>query len=249
MSLDDTRNETLCEKLVESSPSHSRYRVKVDSCYPSNSREILSEHGGAFLGISLENRSFSEGKLIEMVRWIGRRTDRCAILIGDCIHRKTLQIRLGLSEEDALSAALELGREFRETTLSLLTNSGMSCVPEIFMCSEVRAQGSFEKYHAILEERFQNCSLFGEVVRSFSQLYIEKRGHFRENDARAQYIKLSCEYFLEELAIFSCLKDLGYTIMVYPGSFTTLQAIVEKGDHRLKDISPDGLISLNLKAR
>jgi tRNA-dependent cyclodipeptide synthase len=249
MSLDDTRNENLFENLIESPLTYSRYRVKVESCYPSNSRDILSEHGGGFLGISLENKSFSEGKLIEMVRWIGRRTDRYAILIGDCIHRKTLQIRLGLSEEEALFVALELGREFRETTLSLLANSGVSCVPEIFMCSEIRDQRSFERYHAILEERFQNCNLFGEVVRGFSELYIEKRGQFGDDNARKRHVKLSCEYFLEELAIFSCLKDLGYTIMVYPGSFTTLQAIVEKGDYRLKEISPDGLISLNLKAR
>jgi hypothetical protein len=61
---------------------------------------------------------------------------------------------------------------------------------------------------------------------------------------------VSSEYFLEEFAIFACLKRQGLPVMVYPGSFSTLSEIA-RGEHpgapeELRDLI---VVSLHLKGR
>ncbi|WP_328546229.1 hypothetical protein [Streptomyces platensis] len=72
-------------------------------------------------------------------------------------------------------------------------------------------------------------------------------GDFRErnwNDGS------SGPYFLEEFAIFCCLKDSGLPVMLYPGSFGTLSEIAA-GEHegapkQLRDLI---VVSLRLRGR
>src|SRR4051812_9639113 len=86
-----------------------RYRAKIVSCFPPEGRDILLQARSCFLGISLETRGFTPLKVDAMLQWIAQRAQKCAILVGDSIHRKTLQIRLGVSEMEALDLALDLG--------------------------------------------------------------------------------------------------------------------------------------------
>lgn len=61
---------------------------------------------------------------------------------------------------------------------------------------------------------------------------------------------MSSDYFLEEFAIFCCLKERGLTVMLYPGSFDTLYEIAA-GEHpgapkELRDLI---VVSLQLRGR
>jgi tRNA-dependent cyclodipeptide synthase len=225
MSFDSVEVEAIERSATQAPSSLCRYRAKVSSCYPAKARDILSEEKSCFLGVSLENRSFSDGKFNEMIKWISRRAERCVVLVGDRIHRKTLQIRLGLSEDNALAAALELGRDFRERAAHLLQLSNNGCAYRIVLCSEIQSSDLYDKYFQVVRDRFSVCETFNETVRNFSGSYIDKRAQLDNAMTQEKQVMLSCEYFLEELAIFACLKKFGYPVMIYPGSFTTLQII------------------------
>lgn len=61
---------------------------------------------------------------------------------------------------------------------------------------------------------------------------------------------MSSDYFLEEFAVFCCLRDSGLPVMIYPGSFGTLSEIAA-GEHegapkQLRDLI---VVSLQLRGR
>lgn len=226
-----------------------RYRAKIDSCHPANAREILADHSSCFLGVSLENLSFSDGKFLSMVEWIDRRCERCLILIGDSIHRKTLQIRTGISENEAFGQALELGRRFQERAQTLLGSTSLKCQFEFGSCSDIQSTPSYAVYRETMRAEFDINQAFRDSVAQFSESYIEKKGGGACHLHRDILVQLSVEYFLEELAIFACLLNRGFPVMVYPGSFSSLETIVEGRISGLAAISPRALMSLQIKGR
>ncbi|WP_407285288.1 hypothetical protein [Streptomyces sp. BP-8] len=63
-------------------------------------------------------------------------------------------------------------------------------------------------------------------------------------------IRRSSDYFLEEFAVFCCLKERGLQVMLYPGSFDTLYEIAE-GRHEgaPKELRDLIVVSLQLRGR
>lgn len=242
-------DEGLVVAISAARPSTTRYRAKIDSCHPATAREILAGHRSCFLGVSLENRGFSDGKFLGMIEWIGRRCDRCLILIGDSIHRKTIQIRSDLPEQDALDRAIEIGREYRARASALLQSFKFDCSFELESCAEVQCAANYTEYLDIMRRHFSENAAFKASVAAFSESYIEKKGQILPGAGRSATVQLSIEYFLEELAIFACLVERGYPVMVYPGTFSSLEAIVEGQIAGLAAIAPKALVSLQLKGR
>jgi tRNA-dependent cyclodipeptide synthase len=74
-----------------------RYRAKIDGVSPASRRDTFEQHEECFLGISLENSNFVRAKLAGIVEWIARRFARCTVLVGDSIHRITLEATRGLA--------------------------------------------------------------------------------------------------------------------------------------------------------
>jgi tRNA-dependent cyclodipeptide synthase len=86
---------TLDELAVDSSPPveipTTRYRTKIDFVSPQNRRDTFELEYECFLGVSLENRNFEPARFHSLLEWVSRRFSKCKILIGDSIHRLTLE--------------------------------------------------------------------------------------------------------------------------------------------------------------
>ncbi len=227
-----------------------RYKAEIASVSPVTSRTTFEQYDTCFLGVSLENSNFTTAKLTGMVKWISRRFARCTVLIGDSIHRLTLESTCGMAPEDALDHALELGRQFAETERRVFDEWGASTDFTFLNCSDVQHRREFAEFHDELRTFFAKDEVFRSSVESFGRAYHRKRSHGISEAEWENRIRMSSEYFLEEFSVFACLKRQGLPVMVYPGSFSTLSEIA-RGEHpgapeELRDLI---VVSLHLKGR
>ncbi|MCQ8186921.1 tRNA-dependent cyclodipeptide synthase [Streptomyces rugosispiralis] len=227
-----------------------RYKAEIASVSPATSRTTFEQHDTCFLGVSLENSNFTTAKLAGMVKWISRRFARCTVLIGDSIHRLTLESTCGMAPEEALEQALELGRQFVESERKVFDEYGTSTDFTFLNCSDVQRCREFAEFHDELRTFFTKDEMFRSSVESFGRAYHRKHSHGISGAEWENRIRTSSEYFLEEFSIFACLKRQGLPVMVYPGSFSTLSEIA-RGEHpgapeELRDLV---VVSLHLKGR
>lgn len=68
-----------------------KYTAKIASVSSFKHRYDFESSDHCFLGISLENSHFHPEKLASIVQWISRRFAHCTVLVGESIHRLTLQ--------------------------------------------------------------------------------------------------------------------------------------------------------------
>ncbi|EWC64439.1 hypothetical protein UO65_0046 [Actinokineospora spheciospongiae] len=227
-----------------------RYKAKVESVSPKANRTAFEDADECFLGVSLENDSFDVPKLEGIVEWISRRFRRCTVLVGDSIHRLTLSATAALSPEPALARALELGREFiadRQPVFDLFSDRTDFTV---VTCAEVRWWADHDGFHRRLRSQFAEDPVFRASVESFGRRYHSRGATDLDGQELAKRVAISSEYFLEEFAVFCCLRARGLSVMVYPGSFSSLAEVAE-GAHpdaprELRDLT---VVSLQLKGR
>ena len=227
-----------------------RYRAKIDSVSPTSRRETFEQHEACFLGISLENSNFVRPKLSGTLEWIARRFAHCTVLVGDSIHRITLETTRGLAPEAALAEGLRLGRAFREREREVFDSFGEQTRFSFLSCSEIQTSAAYAAYHRQLVELHRTDGRFRTSVESFGRRYHDKHSTDLPEAERDRRVQRSSAYFLEEFAIFACLREQGTKVMVYPGSFSTLAEIAE-GEHpcaprELRDLV---VVSLSLRGR
>lgn len=228
----------------------SQYKAKIDSVSPTDSRSTFDRNEECFLGVSLENTMFERPKLDAIIEWISRRFKNCTVLIGDSIHRLTLQSVRGLSVDESTTLARTMGDTFVKDKSEAFKNFSDRTKFDFLPCGTVQQWPDYQSYYSKLQHAFQTDSDFSESVRGFSRHYHERRGRtFNRHDVDEQ-VELSCQYFLEEFAIFACLKQQGISVMVYPGSFSTLTEIAAgsypKVPAQLRDLV---VVALHLKSR
>lgn len=226
------------------------YRAKIDSVSPASRRHNFEQHEECFLGISLENSNFVRAKLSGIVEWIARRFARCTVLVGDSIHRITLETTRGLAPDTALAEGLRLGRDFTARERDVFAGFADRTRFSFLTCGEVQTTAAYVVYHDQLVELYRTDERFRASVESFGCKYHAKHSTGISEAERERRIQRSSDYFLEEFAIFACLRQQGTQVMVYPGSFSTLAEIAE-GQHpdaprELRDLV---VVSLNLRGR
>lgn len=227
-----------------------RYKAKIDRVSPLSHRDDFEHNDQCFLGISLENSNFERAKLIGILEWISRRFSRCTVLIGDSIHRITLETTRGLAPDVARDTALALGRDFVDRERAVLERFADRTRFDIVTCSELQARPAYAAHHAQLCALYRDDEAFRASVEAFGRQYHAKHGAAAPDPERARRIRRSSDYFLEEFAIFACLRADGIPVMVYPGSFSTLAEIAD-GAHpgaptELRDLI---VVSLHLRGR
>lgn len=227
-----------------------RYRAKIDRVSPLTRRSTFEQLDTCFLGVSLENSNFIRPKLHGILEWIARRFQHCTVLIGDSIHRITLETTRGLGADAALAEGLRLGATFLEEERDVFAEFAAHTQFSFVRCSEVQAQPQYAAYHGALVELYQREAAFRASVESFGREYHNKHSAERGPAERAWLVQRSSAYFLEEFAIFACLRRLGIEVMVYPGSFSTL-AEIAAGDHpgAPRELHDLVVVSLHLRGR
>jgi tRNA-dependent cyclodipeptide synthase len=227
-----------------------RYKAKIDAVSPHTCRDSFEQHETCFLGVSLENSNFARGKLIGIVEWIARRFPRCTVLVGDSIHRITLETTRGLAPGPALDEALRLGRAFAQDEREVFEGFADRTEFTFVTCGEIASSPAFAAHHDRLTALYHGDAGFRQSVEAFGRQYHDKHSAQEPDAERAWRIRRSSAYFLEEFAIFACLRQRGIAVMVYPGSFSTL-AEIARGEH---PGTPDELrslvvVSLHLRGR
>ncbi|MDT0267469.1 tRNA-dependent cyclodipeptide synthase [Streptomyces sp. DSM 44915] len=248
MSLDAQGSAVPAPRLAAT--RRTRYKAEIASVSPDSSRNTFEQHETCFLGVSLENSNFTTAKLTSMVRWISRRFDRCVVLVGDSIHRLTLESTQGLPPDRARERALELGRSFVAAEGTVFEEYRGSTDFTFLNCGEVQAGERYAEFHSKLRTFFDEDVAFRSSVESFGHAYHRKRADGLSGAEWEKRIRMSNDYFLEEFAIFACLKEQGLSVMVYPGSFSTLSEIA-RGEHpgAPKELRDLVVVSLHLKGR
>lgn len=204
----------------------SHYKAKIDAVSPEWCRTTFErEHDDCFVGISLDNSNFVRSKLFAILEWITRRFRRCTVLIGDSIHRITLETTHELAPEVALDEALRRGRAFVEHERHVFDWFAGHTEFRFVNCSEVQTWAGYAGYHDRLRALFESDHGFRASVEWFGRSYHGKHSQGVSDGERARRIARSSEYFLEEFAVFACLRERGLRVMVYPGSFSTLTEI------------------------
>jgi tRNA-dependent cyclodipeptide synthase len=227
-----------------------RYRAEVHFVSPPTARKSFEEHDTCFLGVSLENQNFTPPKFKALVIWVSRRFANCAVLVGDGIHRITLEMARSMSPATASIEAVQLGDEFIKENSAVLNEFREQTDFWFLKCSDVQRSAAYADYHRRLRGYFEDNEEFRESVYEFGRNYHRNRSDgLAEAELRFR-IGRSCDYFLEEFAIFCCLKERGLPVMVYPGSFSTLREVA-CGIHpgvpaELRDLI---VVSLDLKGR
>ncbi len=216
-------------------PTKSRYRVLIDKVSPSNARQHLENYNSCFLGISLQNPNFSTAKLVAIADWIANRFQKCIVLVGDSLHRITLQIDRGLNEKQALTQAILMGKEYINTEMTVFRCHADACNFQFVYCSEVKQLKEYENYYEQLQDLFAKNEKFANSIKLVSREFVNRHIHLNEQDNSFNFYGEMCrEYLLEELAIFSYLFKDRVCPLFYSGSLSIFEEISE-GEH--SDIS------------
>ncbi|MCF3144010.1 tRNA-dependent cyclodipeptide synthase [Streptomyces platensis] len=171
-------------------------------------------------------------------------------LVGDSIHRITLESTRGLRPPEALAEALCLGREFIDDQAQIFHEFRERTDFTFINCGEVQTWDSYQGYHRMLRDHFSQDARCHASLEAFGRGYHRKNSGGVPEAELERRIQRSLDYFLEEFAIFCCLKDKGLPVMLYPGSFGTLSEIAA-GEHEgapkpLRDLI---VVSLQLRGR
>ncbi len=226
------------------------YRAKTDYVYPVSARRSFEKLDSCFLGVSLENSNFTPEKLKAMAKWVSLRFSHCLVLVGDSIHRITLETTKSFDPNIALVEALKIGNSFIKEQEYIFRAFEDKTKFTIETCSQIQESKDYLYFYLYLKEFFNTNPKFRSSVEAFSRNYYNRRWNNVNNDLLEDYIQRSCEYFLEEFAIFSCLQRRGFSVMVYPGLFSTLTEIVNGEYPELfEEINELILVSIHFKKR
>lgn len=231
--------------------SDSRYKAEVRDFTPATERENLEQFTSCFVGISLENPNFIGNKLDSMIHWISKRFPHCVFLLGDQVHRLTLQIRKGLDDENSIHHALGLGDYYLRTHQHFFKHSLTGENLPIIRGSDIYQQAKVVNYREQLKTLFDTNNIFRSAVEHFAQAFILRGEEMDANDAACgNHINWSCHYVLEELAETCYMISQGHRVLVYPGSLAIFQQIADDGFENMPaELNELVNISLRLKRR
>lgn len=206
--------------------SASRYKAEVRVVSPEIARSTLGQGESCFVGISLESSNFLGGKLQSIVDYISNRYSNCTFLLGDHVHRLTLQIRKDLSQEQCFYHALGMGDYYLRTQQHMLRHSQTGEAFPVLRGSDIYQAPEVVGYMALLEQQFRLDSNFKMAIEGFAGQFINRSNETPQGTAdSSEAVRLSCQYVLEELAETCYMISKGHPVLIYPGSLAIFQQI------------------------
>jgi len=223
-----------------------KYKIEVAQVFPQDKRGVLQQSGHCMLGFSLQSQSFAPAKLAGMAEWISRHFSECSVLIGDGIHRITLEIN-GTPVRYAANRALRMGREVIDGDAVIFNRHQRECRFHVISTAELQKTDSYHYYHQSLSRLFDEDDKFKASVMLFAQEFVGNR--FQQDPGRLEYCRrLSCDYLLEEVAITALLIQQGVFVFVYPGTLTIMQEL-SLGQHPGAPQEFNQLVSVNIRQK
>lgn len=212
----------------------SGYRALVSQVAPAHQRASVDRLDSCILGVSLGGANaleFHGAKLEATVRWIAARARRCCVLVGDSLGRISLEVREGLAPEVAEREAFALGRRYAAETEAIFRHYTTDDVSfEIRYGTDYADHKNFRLYLDDVHTLYQKDQAFRELVHSFGGEYQARTARSlesRDPGLTERWQRLAHEYLLEEIALFACLAEDGWPVLVYPGSIDSIIEVAE----------------------
>lgn len=227
-------------------PTVAKYKIEVAQIFPEQQRDVLLQKRHCMLGFSLQSQSFMPAKLAGMAEWISKHFSECSVLIGDGIHRITLEIN-GMSKAQAASHALSLGQDVIEQDASIFQPYQSQCRFHLISTAAMQTTPEYFDYYQALTNLFEQDEKFHASVNAFATRFVGER-RLIDADSLAYFKQLSCQYLLEEIALTAILLSQGVTIFVYPGTLRIMQELSLGGHPGVPSVFAQ-LISINLRQK
>lgn len=207
-----------------------RYKAGFRTVTPASAAAL--EQGGAacMLGVSLGNANFEGARLEASIEWISERFERCAVVIGDSVFRLTLELLERLDPDAARARALEAGAAFERLYAPLLRQYGKACRFDFIRFSAVENDPRFPTWHDALHRLAAEDPDFARSIEDFAALYLGRGDKLDANPFAvppARAAEIARAYLLEESALFCVLEEMGWPVLVYPGSIASIADLCE----------------------
>jgi tRNA-dependent cyclodipeptide synthase len=215
-------------------PGKAGYRALVSQVAPAEQRASVDKIDRCILGVSLGGGNaleFHGAKLEATVRWIASRATRCCVLVGDSLGRISLEVREGLAPEVAEREARALGRRYAAETEAIFRHYTTDEVSfEIRYGTDYADHRSFRPYLHEVHTLYRENDAFRALVHAFGGVYQARTARsLTSSDAALSehWLRLAHDYLLEEIALFACLAEDGWPVLVYPGSIDSIIEVAE----------------------
>ena len=222
--------------------------VSVARTIPKISEEELFSHKRCYIGISLDNSVFEGKSLHALLLWIVERFDQCLVIVGDHLYRFNELILNGLKYDEAIKVAHDLGDSFILRTREFFQQLPNGKTHLTRWKSHLETK-EYKKSRAILEHLFASDSEFRASVEKDAFSFVRRQTKRNRTLAvqTEDAIKLSSEYLLEEIAVFSALSEQGWQVELYPGPELRVLVDVARGKYLTVPRGLKERISVELK--
>ena len=200
-----------------------RYKASLAKLAPAG--YAMQSDKRCMLGISLGTHNLEGARLEACLEWISAEYDECAIVIGDQVYRLTLELLHQLPPEQALAQALAAGREFEAAYAPLFRQYAHACKFHFLPLSAIAQDASFPTHLAALENLYASSAEFQASVEGFARAYLgrgEKLEGAGQASAESPEAVMCRRYLIEESALFACLRERDWPVLVYPGSIDSI---------------------------
>jgi len=222
--------------------------IKIVKTTPKATQQQLTSYKRCYMGISLDNPDFYGSSLEALLQWTAANFEQCLIIIGDYLRRFNAQIfnsNGGLTEE---TASMKAGDAYLEQNAEILNRFREPKI-KIIRWKDCLAFEQYKKAKLILDNLYKSDDAFRASLQKDAFSFINRQKRKKQTPAVSteRAIEISCQYLLEEIAVFSTLAEQGWNIEVYPGPELGVLVDIAKGNFSQ---IPDGLkqrINIELK--
>jgi len=210
--------------------------VSIAKVIPNISTDELFSYKKCFIGISLENPVFEGDSFCAILHWIVEKFDQTLVVVGDYLCRYNELILNGSDEDMAAKASSGLGDSFILKTEQLFERllKNQNDPKEKIRLTRWQSHletDEYKKSKTILDNLFLSDPGFRAAVEKdasgFVKRLIKRNKTLVVSGEKA--LRLSCEYLLEEIAVFSALSEQGWRVELYPGSELGVLVYIARG--------------------
>lgn len=228
-----------------------KFVAQIAQVHPKKVHPKLGLLKKGFVRIVLGSENFDGERLAASAEWIRSNLDNCTILVGDSMHRLTLQIQQGLVERDSWNKAYRMGKEFLETHGNYFQNDGL-CKFEVMYTSDVKKFTSYKRLYDELMIQFTKDSEFEKAIKHCAFLFLQRQDQIENTiyipGSKNNAVHLCCQYLLEELAAFGWMVENHHGMLVYPGIRPIMDEVSEERFPHLPD-TLKRLVSVQLELK
>jgi tRNA-dependent cyclodipeptide synthase len=196
----------------------------------------------------MDNPLFEGDSLKALLFWTAEKFERTLVIVGDYLNRFNERILFGCDEKRAGELAVERGDLFISHTKELFSGLAPGKIV-LTRWKEHLLSEQFGRVKLLLDEIFKTNEQFRSSVEYDASSFVERQRKHNKSIAvdMEEAMRLSCEYIIEEIAVFNLLSEAGWDVELYPGAELRVLAEVAKGRYPRV---PDGLkqrINVELK--